>query len=199
MTDIRPSPEQLNAQAAAPTEERDLSAAIDMHRALFRADLSWLSKLHVRDGESGIGVPFNPVFEAFLDGRLGQFPYASAVMAMRVNCRVAHRPKHTERDEWNGSLCHSLLGLVIRLDYSLDAARLRLGLPEEGKSRRTLDNALLFVERRLEDMMLRSEREQQATVPRSPVDWMSPVFHQRHDQPGAHQAECPQCIRRAAA
>jgi hypothetical protein len=199
MTRIDKSPEMLDAAAAnraQPIEERDLSAAILMHRTLYAADLNWLSKLHVRDGESGIGVPFNPVFEAFLDGRLGQFPWNRALFAVRVDCRANHAPKHTDRPEWRGSLCYVLTSLVIRFDYSLLAARLELGLPLDGKTRRTLDNALLFIESDLKLQHRRQEQAQSASVARMPAEWMG-KGHVHVGLPGLHRDECPQCARAA--
>jgi hypothetical protein len=197
MTSLRKSDAQLDAEASQPLEERDLDAAIEVHRALYAADLNWLLRLHVRDGESGIGPPFSHYFEDFLDGRLGAFPWSRAMLALRQNCRSSHAPKHTDRDEWRGSLCHTLTGMVIRLDYSLDAARFRLGLPEEGKTRRTLDNALLFLERRLEDAYWREQ--QQRPVERKPAEWMARE-HVHVGLPGLHREDCrnPVCRRLAA-
>lgn len=194
MSNVPISPEQRDAQAAAP--ERNLEAAIALHRALYRADVGWLQKLHQRDGESGLGPPFSPPFEAYLDGRLGAFPWSKALLSLRHTCRVMHRPKHTDRDEWRGSLCHALVGMVIRLEWSLDYARLQLGLADEGRSRRTLDHGLLYIERRLQDMANADEREQKASLPREPVEWTA-APHEHHALGGLHRAECPQCARAA--
>ena len=206
MTAVDKSPEQLDAEAAAPAsgeagvplEERDIKAAIATHRALYRADLGIL-RLHVRDGESGLGPPFSPAFEHFLDQLYGQvFPWSKALLALRNHCRLDHRPKHVDRPEWRGSLCHALVTLVIRQEYSVDMARLQLGLPDAGKSKRTLDNALLFIERRLEDMAQQQDQAQKATVSRSPAEWMAPA-HEHRALPGLHAEECEQCRRRSAA
>lgn len=201
MTRVDRSPEQLNAEAAQPLEERDLEAAIALHRALYRTDLNWLMKLHVRDGESGLGPPFSPVFEAFLDGRLGQFPYSKALTALRYACRRDHRPKHVDRDEWRGSLCHALVSYVIRQDYALDAARTELGLADAAKSRRTLDNALLWIERRLEEMAQQQDQAQRATVTREPREWMHEEPHRHRALDGLHSVDCenPVCRDRRAA
>lgn len=192
MTDIRKSDAQFDAEASAPLEERDLEAAIELHRILYAADLSWLHKLHVRDGESGIGVPFSPAFEALLDGRLGGFPWSRAMLHLRHRvCRGTH-PEHLERPEWRGSLCHTLVHLVIRHEYSVDHARYELGLPDEAKTRRTLANALLTIERHLDDSMRREQQRQ--TQPRKPAEWMAaPWVHRRLD--GLHREECEQCRR----
>lgn len=223
MTRLEKSPEQLDAEAADtlrselnpvrgrgslgvpadsrpapdPIEERDLDAAIALHRALYAVDISWVMKLHQRDGDYGIGVPFNPVFEAYLDGRLGAFPWSKALQSLRQNCRVNHAPKHTDREEWRGSLCHSLLVIVIRHEHPVAEAQRQLGLPNAGKTKRTLDNALLFLERRLEDAYWRDQQTQ--PVQRTPAEWMRVEHRQRHDQPGMHRVDCQQCLRAAVA
>lgn len=196
MTRIEKSESQNIAEAAAPLEERDLDAAIAAHRVLYAADLGIL-RLHVRDGESGIGPPFNPVFEAFLDGRLGQFPWSRAFFSLRYRfCRT--HSKHRGPPEWGGALCATLTSLVIRHEYSLDRARMKLGLPNEGKSRRTLDNALLYIEGYLNRLADYEARDHQAAVERTPAEWMRPE-HEHHPVPGLHQLECAQCLRRRVA
>jgi hypothetical protein len=221
MTRLAKSDSQLDAEASAqPLEERDLDAAILLHRALYTADV-WIPRLHVGRGGNGrststwkdspdpdpadaggyggigwTGVEFTGHFARYLDGEYGQaFPWSKAMFALRHNCRVTHRPKHTDRVEWRGSLCAELVALVIRQDYSLDMARLRLGLPEEGKTRRTLDNALLFLERKLEDSYWRAQ--QQKPVERTPAEWMADV-HVHVGLNGLHAVDCPQCRRAAA-
>ena len=213
MTDIRKSDAQLDAEAAAP-EDRDLDAAIRDHRILFRVETGLL-KLHARDGDdAGIGPPFNPVFADYLNAmawreKPGQtekppmapaaMPWSKSLLFLRwMVCRKTH-VKHWEKPEWGGSLCHALVSYVIRHETSLDYARLQLGLPDEGKSRRTLDSALLVIERRLE-ALLQDDRAKQALPPRSPSEWMAAAY--RH-QPlgGAHALECenPVCRARRAA
>lgn len=201
MTRIERSDSQLNAEAAQPLEDRDLGQAIAVHRAMFAADRNWLTKLHVRDGESGLGVPFSPAFEALLEGRLGQFPYSKAMLGLRDrHCRGLHLPKHSSRDEWQGALCHTLVGLVIRLELPLPEAQRRLGLPNERQTRRTLDNALLYLERRIEDdyaaYILRETQKHRPA--RTPNEWMAPD-HQHLPLPGLHADDCIQCLRRRAA
>ncbi len=188
MTNVDKSPEQLNAEAE-PLEERDLDAAIAFHRTLYRVETGLL-KLHQRDGESGLGPPFNPIFAAFLDEHYGAFPWSKALLYLRVMvCRKTHSG-HT-RDEWNGSLCHSLVSSVIRHETSLDYARLQLGLPDEGKTRRTLDSGLLIIERRLE-ALIADDKARQALPARSPAEWMGPQ-HVHRPLDGLHREDCPQC------
>ena len=153
MTRIDRSEAQLDAEAAAPLEERDLDAAIEMHRTLFRAEVGIL-RLHQRDGDdAGLGPPFHHRFADFLDEHYGSFPWNRALLWMRYRvCRSSH-PEHL-RAEWGSGLCGELVSLDSRGEYSLDRARLKLGLPHEGKSRRTLDSALLVIERRLDDAAL---------------------------------------------
>ena len=192
MTRVDKSPEQLDAEAAAPLEERDLDLAVLAHRRLFRVECGIL-RLHQRDGESGLGPPFSQLFENYLDGRLGAFPWSRALFHLRYVCRGNH-PEHL-REEWRGALCWALVNLVVRQDYSLGGARKELYLANEGKSRRTLDSALLTIERRLEDQ-LAAERQRQTPVQRSPSEWMAPA-HVHHRLEGLHAEECEQC-RRAA-
>jgi hypothetical protein len=154
--------------------------------------------LEATNGKPGIGttgLPYNHLFEAFLEGHYSAFPWSKAMLALRDTCRVTHRPKHTDREEWRGSLCASLVGMVIRLDYSLDMARLGLGLPDEGRTRRTLDNSLMFIERRLEDAYWREQ--QGKPVERSPAEWMA-AGHVHVGLPGLHAQECLQCLRQAS-
>ena len=193
MTDIRKSDAQLDAEAAAP-EDRDLDQAIAAHRILYRVETGIL-KLHQRDGESGLGPPFNPIFAAYLDEHYGAFPWSKALLYLRLMvCRKTHSG-HTQRDEWNGSLCHSLVSYVIRHKTSLDYARLQLGLPDEGKTRRTLDSALLIIERRLE-ALIADDKAKQALPARTPAEWMAGQ-HQHVAMPGLHAIECPQCNQAA--
>jgi hypothetical protein len=193
LTDIRKSDAQLDAEAAQPLEERDLDAAIALHRAAFAADRNWLLKLHVRDGDYGLGVPFSPAFEALLEGRLGQFPYSKALLHLRERyCRATH-PSHTSRPEWRGSLCSALVSIVIRLEQPIAEAQRQLGLPNEGKTRRTLDNALLYVERRVDEFY---EAQRRPVPERTPAEWMGPA-HVHQTLGGLHREECPQCQRAA--
>lgn len=190
MTRVDKSPEQLDAEASAP-EDRDLEQAIAAHRLLFKAETGIL-KLHQRDGESGLGPPFNPIFAAYLSEEYFAFPWSKALLHLRWRvCRQTHT-EHLERPEWGGSLCHSLVALVIRQEHGLDMARLQLGLPDEKRTRRTLDSALLAIERRLE-VLIEDDKAKQSLPAREPREWMGAVHRPRHDQPGLHQAECPQC------
>jgi hypothetical protein len=190
MTDIRKSDAQLDAEAAA-IEDRDLDAAIDLHRALYQVETGIL-KLHQRDGESGLGPPFNPIFAAFLDEQYGAFPWSKALTYLRWN--VCHRTHvtHRERSEWSGSLCHSLVSLVIRHDLAVGRAQWQLGLPDAGKTRRTLDSALLVMERRLESLLADDKAKQLPA--RTPAEWMA-TDHGHRALPGLHAAECEQCNR----
>ena len=190
MTSVDKSPEQWNAEAAEPLEERDLDFAIAMHRTMYRVETGLL-KLHVAHGESGLGPPFNPVFAAFLDEQYGSFPWSKALLFLRVRvCRQTH-PQHWDRPEWRGSLCHQFVSLVIRHETSLDYARLQLGLADEGRARRDLNSCLLVIERRLE-VVLADEKAKQALPARSPSEWMAPL-HEHIAMPGLHAIECPQC------
>lgn len=188
MTDIRKSDAQLDAEAA---EDRDLDQAIAAHRILYRVETGVL-KLHQRDGESGLGPPFNPIFAAFLDEQYGSFPWSKALLFLRWNvCRRTHT-EHLEHTEWRGSLCYALVSLVIRHETSLDYARLQLGLPDEKRTRRTLDSALLVMERRLE-ALLADDKAKQSLPARTPAEWMATDYGHRR-LPGLHALECPQCM-----
>lgn len=192
-TNVHKSDAQLDAEAAAPLKERDLDAAIAVHRLLYSAETGVL-KIHQRDGESGLGPPFNPIFEAFLDERYHAFPWSRSLAYLHwAVCRRTH-VKHWDRPVWRGSLCYSLTSLVIRRELSVGRAQWELGLPDAGKTRRTLDSALLTIERRLETLAADDKPE----VRREPAEWMAVARGERHDQGGLHASECPQCLRGAA-
>ena len=182
MTDLRKSDAQLDAEAAQPLEERDLGAAIVLHRTLYAVETGLL-KLHQRDGESGLGPPFNPVFAAFLDEAYFAFPWHRSLDHLRGVCLNLHT-KHFD------DLCFGLVSLVVRYGFSLDYAHMRLALPDPAKTRRCLDSALLTIERRLETLL--SEDRARQTYERPASEWMASVHVHRHP-PGSSLEDCPQC------
>jgi hypothetical protein len=168
MTDPRKSDAQLDAEAAAPP--RDLDAAIALHRLLYQDDL-FFAKMHQRDGDYGIGVPFNPIFAGFLDEWYATTLWHRAYQ--RINL---------------GLYARALVNLVIRQQYSVDMARLRLQLPDAERTDRTLTSALTAIERRM-DTQLEPEPQQ-----RTPAEWMGRP-HEHREPGGPLPDECPQCRR----
>jgi hypothetical protein len=196
VTRVDKSPEQLNAEASP--EDRDLDAAIALHRALYQVETGIL-KLHQRDGESGLGPPYNPIFAAFLDEQYGSFPWSKALLYLRWNvCRRIHH-NHRHRDEWNGSLCYSLVEAVVKHELSVGRAQWELGLPDNDATRSTLNSGLLTMERRLE-ALLQDDKAKQDLPARTPEEWMAPERSHRAT-PGIHEDECqnPVCVAKRAA
>jgi hypothetical protein len=215
MTDIRPSPEALDAAAAnraQPIEERDLEQAIALHRALAHAEVS-IARLHQRDGEpeetdprkvkrktnghgiGATGLPFSHPFQRFLDESFGvTFPWSAGLKALRHECRRSHS-EHWDRDVWQGSLCYRLISMTCRFDWSYERACYELGVTPE-RTRPVLLRGLRRIENKLAELQARATETVKSDEGRN--DWQAPVHHQRHDQPGLHASECPQCRGAAA-
>jgi hypothetical protein len=215
VTSLRKSDAQLDAEASAPLEERDLDAAIAAHRVLYAADLGIL-RLHVRDGESGIGPPFAPPFANFLDywycdakepcghdhtndlpiARYGiQFPWTSGLKAVRIECRRSHK-EHWDRPEWRGSFCYQLVSMVCCRNWTYERACFELAASPR-RTRGPMFRAL----RRIEDEMQKmhdKEMARQSPAPRTPAEWMAEEHHHRVLD-GLHVEDCIQCLRRRAA
>lgn len=190
VTRVDKSPEQYDAEASRPLEERNLASAITLHRLMFRKDAGLPLQLHQRDGDdAGLGAAFNATFIAYLDGSTGHTDsWNSALLWMRERvCRKTHS-KHWQPAAWGGALCYRLTSHVIRWDMTIPQAMARLGLTETKLTERTLDSALLAVENRLEWML----RGDPPDVERSPAEWMA-TAHVHHRVAGLHAQECEQC------
>ena len=211
MTRVDRSPEQLNAEAAAPQEP--LSQRIALHRKLYTGETIY--RLHDRYGDPGggydpdnddpkpkprangwgagaTGLPFSAAFRRHLSGSTGlQFPYATAVKAMWVECRRAHA-EH-KRSEWRGSLCRTLIDMTVAGEWNFDRACLAIGVHPE-RTERTMHHALNRIESKLAELEMRATEP----TPRSAAEWMAPE-HVHHAVPGLHEQDCRQCQRRTAA
>ncbi len=189
MSRVDRSPEQLNAEAAAPYAP--LAPRLVLHRLLAH-DEATILKLHVRDGDdSGVGVPFNETFARFLEEKYGtQYPWSAGLKSVRVECRRSH-PEHW-RDPFRGSLCATLVSMVCRFDWDYGKACLELGL-YPSKTEATMQRALRRIEERLDELQARATSTVESDKGRH--DWLAPV-HEHRSVPGLHMQECRQCLRR---
>lgn len=193
MTRVDVSPEQLNAEAAAPASA-DLVGRLALHRALAHAETS-IVRLHQRDGDdAGLGPPFSHPFVQFLDESFGvSFPWSAGLKTLRLECRRSHS-EHW-RDEYGGSLCYRLVSMTCRFGWSYQRACYDLQVTPE-RTERTLQRALKRIEDKLAELQARATETVHADAGRN--DWMAPA-HQHRAVAGLHAVECPQCLRRAAA
>jgi hypothetical protein len=206
MTTLRKSDAQLDAEAA----RRPIAESIELHRGLYRDDLT-IKKLTTEtppvltdpntgrrnsDPMSMIGPTLSLPLTRFITDEYGYlFPWLRAVQIMRYRlCRKEH-PEHLERPEFRGSLCSELVTMTIRQEYLLPRACFELGTTPE-RSERVLTNALYWVEECMDAQRQRQEDKRAADVGRN--RWWEEVHHERHDIPGLHAEECPQCLRRRA-
>ena len=205
MTALRKSDSQLDAEAAAP--RRPIEESIALHRLLYRDDLT-IKRLttetppvltdgtgkRTSDPMSMIGPTLSMPLTRLISEEYGYlFPWSRAVQIMRYRlCRREH-PEHLDRPEWNGSLCYQLVTFTIRREYSLPRACYELGTTPE-RSERVLTNALYWVETAMDVQRQRQEERQKPDRRLRP--WYEADTHERHDQPGLHQEDCPQCLRR---
>ena len=106
MTRISKSPEQLDAEAAAPRDNRSVEAVLAKHRALFRAD-TFLPRVAAEgaaspdeedatdDGVVHVGMTWSAAFERRILAPGRQYPWAAAFMALGQMCRGVH---HAHQD-----------------------------------------------------------------------------------------------------
>lgn len=225
MTDRGKSDAQLDAEAYRRLEEVPVVELIEDHRALYRADLNH-PRLHQRDGEFGIGMPFAHTFERLVNWERSRqavgvrpsspgpaAPWVTARYAQWAECRRSH-PEHHDRPEWRGSLCHQLIGFTVIREMDLVNTCAVLGVTSD-RAGRTLRNALLWVERYMDNARDREQQRQRSQSPTENFAWRDlpleariaylrkiiaqrePVSpEERHDQPGIHQETCPKCIKR---
>jgi hypothetical protein len=225
MTDIRPSPEMLDAAAANRAEAAatvDLATRLALHRALAHAE-TWIPRLHVGVGGSGrststwkdgaeapepgtvggygrigwTGVEFAPQFIRFIDESFGvAYPWSAGLKTLRLECRRSHS-EHWQRDEWHGSLCYTLTSMVCRFGWSYEKACYALWVTPE-RTERTLQRALRRIEDKLAELQARATETVHADAGRN--DWQAPA-HVHVGLPGAHRDEClnPVCRRLRAA
>jgi hypothetical protein len=192
MTDIRKSDAQFDAEASAPP--LPLAPRLALHRLLARQDMGIL-KLHQRDGDFGIGLPFSHPFERFLDGIYGvEKPWMAGLKALRVECRRSHSD-HWTRPEWRGSLCHSLVAKTCVLDVSWTWACFDLYV-DPAKTEPVMQNALRRIEQKLTELQARASEVVASDSGRN--EWWASK-HVHHVVPGLHREDCRQCQRETAA
>lgn len=204
MTTLRKSDAQLDAEAATP--RRPIAESIELHRGLYRDDLTikelttesppvFTSSTGKRfaDPMSMIGPTLSwPLARLVFEEYGYVFPWNRAASIMRYRlCRNEH-PEHLDRPEWNGSFCYELVSLTIRRDYSLPAACWELGTTPD-RSERVLTNALYWIEGAMDAQRQKQEDRRAADVGRN--RWWEEPHVERHDIAGLHQDECPQCLR----
>jgi hypothetical protein len=223
MTDIRPSPEMLDAAAAnraaapaVPLEER-----LALHRALFARDL-WIGKMTTetppvftsKEGErlsdpmSMLGPTLSWPLTAFISYKVVEremvetpawsYPWHVGLVSVRHHCRKDDY-NHIQRDEWIGSLCWQVVNMTVRHGAPPDARTFfALWISRE------LGESLLHAAfDRIEDKLreLEGKASRRTISEKGTRQWIIPhnEHQERHDQGGIHQAECPKCIRAAVA
>lgn len=127
------------------------------------------------------------------------FPWSRALWLLRVECRRRHQ-HHRGPDVpyWRGALCHQLVMFTVVRGYSIasTARILRYDRPEP-----VLRYALAYIESVIDQLMAsgreldrQGETERQARVSGHALS--AQPHRERHDMPGLHRVECPQCRRR---
>lgn len=186
---------------------------IDLHRELYRADLS-IERLVSRTPPTSMDPNTGELHEEpaartgmAMSGRLLRylghpeahaqaFPWSFGLWRMKGRCRRAH-PQHRsiDRPYWRGSLCWSLAMFVIVRGYSLDNAALILQVDRDVEQ--TLTTALHLIEDAIDEQRARAERRAREDAGMGPGPIHSEPVHERHDMGGLHQSDCGKC-RRAA-
>ena len=198
-----------------------LDATIQLHRELYRSDIRIdrlvtrqppttldvnTGQLHVEDG-TRTGMNMSGRLLRYLghpEGYGDHHQWSKALWLLKVECRRKH-PSHRslERPYWRGSLCWQAVKLVI------------IGGEAKGEGPRTPEQAAQILKlanidallascfREIERMIDEADdnaiaREKQLESIVNPVN-VAPRSPERHDMPGAHQLECPQCRKRGAA
>lgn len=124
-------------------------------------------------------------------------PWSSGLWRLRHHCRRNH-PYHraADRPYWRGSLCHQLVVFTILRGYTLVEAAgiLRYDSPDA-----VLREALTFIEDTIDDFRAKAEKRERELQGHGPGAVPAYRVEQRHDQPGLHQQDCPQCRKSNAA
>lgn len=131
------------------------------------------------------------------EGYGSDFPWSRALWRLRHYCRKEH-PYHRagDRPYWRGSLCHQLVIFVVIREWSVENAAkiLRYDNPQP-----VLRYALGWIEASMDDARKRAEKRAREDEGHGPGAVPRYVTEQRHDQPGMHRVDCPQCKREDAA
>jgi hypothetical protein len=205
MTTLRKSDCQLDAEAAVP--RRPVAESIELHRGLYRDDLT-IKKLTTEtppvltDGQTGrrssdpmskIGPTLSLPLTRLITEEYGYlFPWNRGLFIMRYRLCQKEHFEHRERPEWRGSLCYELVTFTVRREYSLPRACYELGVTPE-RSGRALNGALYWIEECMDAQRQRQEDKRAADVGRN--RWWEEIHHEKHDIPGMHAEDCPQCLR----
>ena len=189
-----------------------LAATIALHRQLLRDD-AHIARLVSRQPPTSLDLHTGVLHEEpaaaigmNMSGRLlkyvghpegygSDFPWSKALFRLRYQCRREH-PYHraADRPYWRGSLCHELVRFTVIREFSIENAAkiLRYDNPEP-----VLRYALSYIEASMDEARRKAEQRVRDEEGRFSVT-DAPRVEQRHDQPGLHASECPQCRRNAA-
>ena len=127
-------------------------------------------------------------------------PWSKAAFAQWAACRRTH-PEHWERDEFRGSLCKVIVGLVIRQGWNFERACYELRLDPD-RTAKVLRSALLFIDREMERIQdkadrLHKEDEGHFVGKDAQGRWAWEVeIPEHHRVPGLHEVDCPNPVCR---
>lgn len=205
MTRIDKSDAQLDAEANVTLSELIRAHRIYYQRDLYIPRLSTESPPVFIDPQTGkpdeveasqVGMTLSWPLTSYITDAYGQtFPWSRAAFAQWAMCRRVH-PEHADRDEFDGSLCKLLVGLVIRQGYVLERACLKIGITPE-KAGRVLRAALLGIDSEMKRQKAKAHHRQmedegrfigQDTEGRYVWDEPPPAHHA---VPGMHIEDCP--------
>lgn len=221
MTRYEKSDAQLDAEASAPTGE--LSALIELHRAMWRDD-NEVSRLNSRqppltrydkddwavgDEPERLGATEEYVIEPgarvgmSMSGNMirrlsespgSHYPWVTALGRLRADCRRLH-PHHrsAERPYWRGALCWQVVYLVIVGHKEGPLS------PENAARVLRLEEIEPLLRRTLRDIetgidYFRRRAERRATEDAGMGPGPVPTPQATHHAvPGMHETDCPQC------
>ena len=210
MTRLTRSDAQLDAEAAAPRDNRNLQAVLLRHRAMFRQD-TYIPRIATEtppvvideDGEphsdaNHVGMTWTAAFERRILAPGRQYPWADAFRALGQMCRGVHHA-HQDRTEFRGSLCRALVSLVIIGDQPIGRAARTLGI-EPARAGLTLRTALLWMEaetsRQAQRQLDRERAVEGARMAREDAGYVAIPVHQHVPLPGLHKQECSNVVCR---
>lgn len=209
---------QLDAEAFGP--QQTLAERIEDHRHIYQTELKNMYRLHDRFGDPGggydpanedpkpraktngwgqdaTGMPYNQRFRRYLElNHSTDTPWSRGLYNLWVECRRSH-DDHKERPEWRGSLCHQLVGLVVRFGWSYSRACYDLHLDPD-RTEDVMHRALRRIEHELDELQARATSTVESD--RGRHDFMAPP-HEHRALGGAHEEQCenPVCRERRAA
>ena len=207
MTRLTRSDAQLDAEAAAPRDNRSLQAVLLRHRAMFRHD-TFLPRVATEgaaspdeadpddDGVVHVGMTWTAAFERRILAPGRQYPWADAFRALGQMCRGVHHA-HQDRTEFRGGLCRALVSLVIIGDQPIGRAAQTLGI-EPARAGLTLRTALLWMEaeqsRQHQRMLDRERAVEGARLAREDAGYVAIPVHHHVPLDGLHRSECQNAV-----